>query len=57
VKACPSSTYLTGGGYAGNQNLFVYTESASGSSWQVYAQNKSGTSQLLNSYAVCLTLP
>ena len=57
VKACPSSTYLTGGGYAGNQNLFVYTESASGSSWQVYAQNKSGTSQLLNSYTVCLTLP
>jgi hypothetical protein len=57
VKACPSGTYLTGGGYAGNQNLFVYNESASGSSWQVYAKNTSGASQLLNSYAVCLTLP
>jgi hypothetical protein len=57
VKACPASTYLTGGGYAGSKNLFVYTESASGSSWQVYAHNTSGGSQLLNSYAVCLTLP
>jgi hypothetical protein len=57
VKACPASTYLTGGGYAGNQNLFVYNESASGSSWQVYAHNTSGASQLLNSYAICLTLP
>jgi hypothetical protein len=57
VKACPSSTYLTGGGYAANQNLFVYNESANGSSWQVYAHNTSGSSQLLNSYAVCLTLP
>jgi hypothetical protein len=57
VKACTASTYLTGGGYAGNQNLFVYNESASGSSWQVYAHNTSGGSQLLNSYAVCLTLP
>jgi hypothetical protein len=57
VAACPASTFLTGGGYAGNQNLFVYTESANGSNWQVYAQNSSGAAQLLNSYAVCLTLP
>jgi hypothetical protein len=57
IKDCPASTYLTGGGYAGNQNLFVYNESASGSSWQVYAHNTSGSSQLLNSYAICLTLP
>ena len=57
VKACPASTYLTGGGYAGNQNLFVYNESATGSSWQVYAQNTSTRDQRLNSYALCLTLP
>jgi len=57
VMACPSATYLTSGGYAGNTNLFVYNTSATGSSWQVYAQNTSGASQLLNSYALCLTLP
>ena len=57
VKACPAASLLTGGGFAGNQNLFVYNESATGSSWQVYAHNTSGSSQLLNSYAVCLTLP
>jgi hypothetical protein len=55
--ACPASTYLTGGGFAGNQSLFVYTESATGSGWQVYAQNSSGAAKPLNSYAVCLTLP
>jgi hypothetical protein len=57
VAACPSGTYLTGGGYAGNLSLFVYNESATGSNWQVYARNTSGTSQLLNSYAICLKLP
>ncbi len=57
VAACPASTYLTGGGFAGNQSLFVYNESAAGSSWQAYAQNSSGSTQLLNAYAVCLTLP
>jgi hypothetical protein len=57
VIACPSNAYLTGGGFAGNQNLFVYNESASGTSWQAYAQNLTGSGQLLNAYAVCLTLP
>ena len=55
--ACPSASYLTGGGFAGNQDLFVYDESATGSTWQVYAQNTSGSSQLLNSYAMCLKFP
>jgi hypothetical protein len=57
LAACPSGTYLTGGGYAGNKNLVVYSESATGTGWDVYAQNTSGSSQLLNSYAICLTLP
>ena len=33
VKACPAASLLTGGGFAGNQNLFVFTEAATGSSW------------------------
>jgi hypothetical protein len=57
VKACPASSLLTGGGFAGNSNLMVYSDAATSSGWQVYANNTSGDSQLLNSYAVCLTLP
>jgi hypothetical protein len=57
LTACPSGTYLTGGGYAGNQNLSVYNTSANGNGWEVYAQNLTGSGQLLNSYAICLTLP
>ena len=55
--ACPASTYLTGGGFAGSQSLLVFTEFASSSGWQVYAQNSANAARLLNSYAVCLTLP
>jgi hypothetical protein len=55
VVACPSGTVLTGGGYAGNTNLFVYNSSASGNGWQVYAKNLSGSGQLLNAYAICLS--
>ncbi len=57
IKACPATTLLTGGGYAGNSNLIVFSDAATSSGWQVFAHNISGTSQLLNSYAVCLTLP
>jgi hypothetical protein len=57
VAACPGSTLLTGGGFASSNGLFVYTESASSSGWQVYVQNNAGASKLLNAYAICLTLP
>jgi hypothetical protein len=52
--ACPAGSVVTGGGYASNTNLFVYNSSMSSNGWQVYAQNTSGSSQLLNSYATCL---
>ncbi len=55
VAACPSSSVITGGGFAGNDSLSVYTTSANGSSWETYAQNTSGSGQLLNSYAICTT--
>jgi hypothetical protein len=57
VTACPSGAYLTGGGYAGNQNLFVYSNAATSTNWESAAQNTSGSGQLLNAYAICLTLP
>ena len=56
IKACPAGTYLTGGGFATGGTL-PYTDSATGTSWEVYIQNNSGASQLVNSYAMCLTLP
>jgi hypothetical protein len=57
VKACPSGSVLTGGGFAGNTNLFVYNTSASGNSWEAYAKNTSGSGQLLNAYVSCTTFP
>src|SRR5271157_5315725 len=57
LSACPSGSLLTGGGFAGSTNLFIYNTSATGTSWEVDAQNTSASSQTLNAYAVCLTLP
>ena len=57
---CPSGTLLTGGGFAGSTNIWVYNISMKGGSpktWNVYGSNLTGSSQLLNSYAICLTLP
>ena len=55
VVACPSGSVVTGGGYAGNANLFVYNSSEDGNGWQVYAQNSSASSQTLNAYAICVS--
>ena len=52
---CPSGSVVTGGGFASSTNLAVFTESANGNGWQVYAQNKTASSQLLNAYAICLS--
>jgi hypothetical protein len=54
VAACPGGSVVTGGGYASNDQFTVYNSSKSGNGWQVYARNNSGSSQLLNAYAVCL---
>lgn len=50
---CPSGTLATGGGYAANTGLIVYTTSQDGNGWHSYATNTTGSSQLLNSYAIC----
>jgi hypothetical protein len=52
--ACPAGSVVTGGGYASNDQFTVYNSSISGNGWQVYAHNNSGSSQLLNAYAICL---
>ena len=52
--ACPAGSVVTGGGYASNAQFTVYNSSKDGNGWQVYAHNNSGSSQLLNAYAICL---
>ena len=55
--SCPVGTILTSGGFAGSTNIWVnYTsvKSLDSEIWNVYGKNLTGTSQLLNSYAICL---
>jgi len=57
---CPSGSLLTGGGFAGSTNLLIFNTSMKpddDKTWQSYAKNLTGTSNLLNSYAICLTFP
>lgn len=57
---CPSNSLLTGGGFAGSTNVWVYNTSmknGNSKTWIVYGSNLTGSSQLLNSYGICLTLP
>jgi len=51
-NACPSGSWVSGGGFAANSNSHVYTMSAtsSGQAWEVYDTPAS----LLNAYAMCL---
>ena len=53
---CPSGSIVTGGGFASNPNRhWVYATLKSGNGWQTYARNTSGSDQVLNAYAVCLS--
>jgi hypothetical protein len=55
VATCPGGSVVVGGGYATNHNnVVVYNSSPSGNGWKAYAKNYSGSSQLLNAYAICL---
>ncbi len=56
---CPAGTLVTGGGYALGNGLVIYnsTMSLDRTKWDAYATNTSGTSQLMNIYAICWTLP
>ncbi|MBN1264091.1 MAG: hypothetical protein JXA25_01265 [Anaerolineales bacterium] len=60
AEAQCSSGLRTGGGFAAvsNPDVFVYNTSPDTSDptmWRTYASNNSGTSALLNSYAICTT--
>ncbi|HTX78960.1 MAG TPA: NBR1-Ig-like domain-containing protein [Longilinea sp.] len=59
TAACASGSLLTGGGFALGNNLFVYNTSMTSdpTKWISYARNTAAGSQLINSYAICLSLP
>lgn len=52
---CPGSSIVTGGGFALGSDMIANTTSMDGNGWRTYAKNNSGSSQLLNSYAICLS--
>jgi hypothetical protein len=57
---CGSGALATGGGFAANLGLYIYnTSMVSGSdtAWRTYAINSTGSSTLLNGYAVCISFP
>lgn len=57
--ACPSRTLTTSGGFALGSNLTVYNSypsPADKKKWTTSASSESGSSQLVNAYATCLTL-
>lgn len=57
LATCPAGRIMTGGGFAGNDGLLLYTMSASGNGWQVYGQNNTAAPILMNAYAQCTLIP
>jgi hypothetical protein len=53
--SCPAGSILTGGGYASNPDFRVFLNAEVEGPWMVSAQNTSTSSELLNSYAICLS--
>jgi hypothetical protein len=54
LATCPAGSVVTGGGFGSSADIIVYTSVMTGNGWQVYANNPTGVSKLLNSYAICL---
>jgi hypothetical protein len=56
--SCPSGTVVTGGGFAADINVWVFTQlDNAGNGWIVYAKNNRSTSTPLTAYVICLTYP
>jgi hypothetical protein len=59
IQACPAGSIVTGGGFAsyaaGYLQVYNSSKADSGSGWQVWAQNNSGSSRTVNVYALCLS--
>lgn len=60
IPTCASSTLVTGGGFAAQADLLIYSNSGpySDDEWRVYVKNTSLTqTRTLFGYAICLSLP
>jgi hypothetical protein len=60
IPKCGAGSLVTGGGFAAQPNLLIYSNSGpySGDEWRVYVRNTHGSDdRTLFGYAVCLTLP
>ncbi len=56
--ACPSGTVVTGGGFAAETNVWVFTQLENGGNgWIVYAKNNRSNYTPLTAYVICLTYP
>ncbi len=51
---CPAGSVVVSGGYAANDGVRVWHSMKDGNGWRVYATNTTGSSKLVNIYAVCL---
>ncbi len=52
---CPAGSVVVSGGFASSTGLRVYHSMMDGNGWRVFARNNSGSSKLLNVYAICLS--
>lgn len=57
LATCPAGTVVTGGGFATNSAIWVYTQYKDGNGWRVYGKSNAAGNQTLFAYAVCLTYP
>jgi|GEM_PF-1006506 len=57
IAACPSGSIVTGGGWVigTNDAIQIYNSSISGNGWQIYIDNTSSNTPLINVYAICLS--
>ena len=59
VPTCGSGTLVTGGGFAAQDDLIIYSSSGpySDDEWRVYVKNTSSSDRTLFGYAICLSFP
>ncbi len=55
--SCPGGTIVTGGGWVigSTTSVEIYNSTRSGNGWQIYVNNTSGDTPLVNAYAICLS--
>ena len=51
---CPSGSVLVSGGFAGGDGVRIWHSMKDGNGWRVHGRNNTGSSKLLNVYAICL---